>query len=98
MEYLYNAIEPQGGRLDFEVKAKSNAHVCLTSGPSDELPIHEIFFGGWENSKSCIRHNKEKPEMAEADTPDLLSPDEFRKFWITWDHATINVSPVATSV
>jgi len=74
-----------------EVKAKSNAHVSLASAASEDLPIHEIFFGGWENSKSAIRHNKEKPEMAQVDTPNLLNPDEFKRFWIEWNHLEVNV-------
>ena len=91
MEYLYNVINPQGGRLEFDVKAKSNAHLCLVSDPTEELPIHEIFLGGWENSKSAIRHNKEKPDMAFVDTPNLHNGNDFKRFWIEWNHSEINV-------
>lgn len=42
----------------------------------------EVFIGGWGNTKSVIRYNKEKPEVAECGTPDILSGNEYRGFWI----------------
>ena len=44
----------------------------------------EIFLGGWDNGKCAIRLNKEKPEKAQVDTPDLLNGSEFRNFVVEW--------------
>lgn len=44
----------------------------------------QVFIGGWSNSKSVIRKNRTKPDVAEADTPGILSADETRGFWIRW--------------
>jgi len=51
----------------------------------------QVFIGGWSNSKSVIRRNRTKPDVAEKDTPDILSANEFRGFWISWDNGNINV-------
>lgn len=56
--------------------------MALTGEPNATHPIIEVFIGGWQNSKSVIRSNETKPEVAEADTPGILSPNEFRGFWI----------------
>lgn len=42
----------------------------------------QVFLGGWGNSKSVIRKNRAKPDVAEAETPGILSGDESRGFWI----------------
>lgn len=54
----------------------------MTGEPNETHPIVEVFIGGWQNSKSVIRYNQNKPEVAEADTPQILSGNEFRGFWI----------------
>lgn len=51
----------------------------------------EVFIGGWKNSKSVIRKNRSKPDVAEVDTADILSGDEFRDFWIRWDANVVSV-------
>ncbi|XP_043254886.1 uncharacterized protein LOC122398776 isoform X2 [Colletes gigas] len=78
-------------QLQFRVKAANDAHVALTTGPQDSQPMYEVFIGGWGNSKSVIRKNKSKPDVAEADTPGILSNDEFRGFWIRWDDDALSV-------
>lgn len=45
----------------------------------------QIFIGGWSNNKSVIRKNRTKPDVAEAETPEILSGDEYRGFWIRWE-------------
>lgn len=51
----------------------------------------EVFIGGWSNSKSVIRKNREKPDVVEAQTPGILNAGEFRGFWIRWDNNLITV-------
>ncbi|KZC11215.1 C3 and PZP-like alpha-2-macroglobulin domain-containing protein 8 [Dufourea novaeangliae] len=53
--------------------------------------MYEIFIGGWSNSKSVIRKNRTKPEVAEVETPGILNGDEHRGFWIRWGDGAISV-------
>lgn len=46
----------------------------------------EVFLGGWKNTKSVIRKNRNKPDVVEVDTPGILNAGEFRGFWIRWTH------------
>lgn len=75
----------------FRVKAPNDAHIALTPTDSENDPMLEVFIGGWKNTKSVIRKNRTKPDVVEVDTPDVLSADEFRGFWIRWDGNVINV-------
>lgn len=43
-----------------------------------------MFIGGWGNTKSVIRYNRQKPDKVEVETPNILNGDEFRGFWIRW--------------
>lgn len=79
------------GQIQFRVKASNDAHVALTSQPHEGEPMYEVFIGGWSNSKSVIRKNRTKPDVAEVETPDILSGDEFRGFWIRWNDGTLTV-------
>lgn len=49
-----------------------------------------MFIGGWGNSKSVIRRNRTKPEVAEADTPGILDAGDFRGFWVRWDSGIVS--------
>jgi len=91
MEYNYNPVEPVAGRLEFQVKAGNDAHVCLTGGPADEGPIHEFVIGGWENSRCSIRHNRGRPGVVEENIQAPLTKENFRSFWIDWNCKEIKV-------
>lgn len=90
-ELKYNFFPVGNGVVHFMVRAANDAHVCLTAGPEETEPIVEVFLGGWGNTKSVIRRNRTKPEKAEADTPEILTPGEFRGFWIKWMDGVITV-------
>ena len=50
-----------------------------------EKHLIEIVLGGWENTKSVIRHGKMNGvALTEASTTDLLHCGEYRMFWIHW--------------
>jgi len=51
----------------------------------------QVFIGGWGNSKTVIRRNREKPDKAVAETPDILSDAEYRGFWIRWAGGSVAV-------
>lgn len=75
----------------FRIKAANDCHVALTSGPEESDPMLEVFIGGWKNSKSVIRKNRTKPDVAESETPGILDGGEFRGFWIRWTDNVITV-------
>ncbi|CAK9822668.1 C3 and PZP-like alpha-2-macroglobulin domain-containing protein 8 [Anthophora retusa] len=89
LEYHFYPVA--SGQLQFRIKAPHDAHIALTTGPQEEEPMYEVFIGGWNNSKSVIRKNRAKPDVAEVQTPDILSGDEYRGFWIRWDDGAISV-------
>lgn len=54
--------------------------------------MYEIIIGGWNNTKSAIRHiGKEPAEVVEIPTPNILKIDEMLGFWIRWYDNTISV-------
>ncbi|XP_011136164.1 uncharacterized protein LOC105181234 isoform X2 [Harpegnathos saltator] len=89
LEYHFYPVT--AGQIQFRVKAANDAHVALTTGPQEGEPMYEVFIGGWSNSKSVVRKNRAKPEVAEVETPGILSGDEYRGFWIRWDSGTLTV-------
>ncbi|KAK7872419.1 hypothetical protein R5R35_007024 [Gryllus longicercus] len=75
--------------FEFYVKAPSDAHILLSSTENAETPTqqdesYEIVLGGGKNSFSAIRSKKRggKSTAAQTGTPNVLSPEEFRGFWI----------------
>lgn len=89
LEYQYNPVT--GGSIHFTVQTPNDAHISLTEGPSDTDRMYEIFIGGWGNSKTAIRKNREKPDKAVQETPNILSGDEARGFWVRWNGGSIAV-------
>lgn len=71
------------------MRCNNDAHVVLLGSDAVAAPMVEIFIGGWGNSKSAIRFNETKPDKQQADTPDIVSGDEFRRFWITFKQNVI---------
>ncbi|XP_077862604.1 uncharacterized protein LOC100373394 [Saccoglossus kowalevskii] len=89
--YQYMPGAPGMTRLEFEVKASKNVHIALSSQSNDLPNMYEIVIGGLENSQSFIRRSKQGEDLAIAITPKMLSPSEFRGFWVTWDNGIIKV-------
>lgn len=89
LEYQFHAV--YGGVFTFKVRAAHDAHLALTSAPTEADSMYEIFIGGWENSKSVIRKNRQKPDVVEVPTPGILNAGEFRGFWIRWYDNVITV-------
>jgi len=79
-----------GQTLRFWVKAAHDCHMCFTSCDSASEPILEVFIGGWEGEHSAIRWNK-GDDLTKQATPEILSADEFREFWITFTHKEVKV-------
>lgn len=87
----YSFFPNNSGFLQFRVKAPHDAHIALCSQAAEVDPMYEIFIGGWGNTKSIIRKNRTKPEVAEVPTPNILSDAESRGFWVRWDNNTVTV-------
>lgn len=87
----YNFFPNSSEFCQFRVRANNDAHLCLTTGACESEPMYEIFIGGWGNSKSVIRKNRTKPDVAEIPTPGILNGGEFRGFWIRWNNGTIAI-------
>lgn len=90
-ELKYNFYPVSNGICQFRVRAPNDAHLAFCSDAAEADPMYEVFLGGWKNTKSIIRKNRTKPDVAESDTPDILNDGEFRGFWIRWDGNTITV-------
>lgn len=89
LEYIF--YPANSGCFTFKVRSASDAHLALTSMPQESDPMFEIFLGGWSNTKSVIRKNRTKPDVVEVNTPGILSPGEFRGFWVRWYDNVITV-------
>nr|WCR32668.1 farnesoic acid O-methyltransferase isoform A [Pyrrhocoris apterus] len=81
MEYRFYPTQTQA--LKFSVRAPHDAHIAITPAPVEANPMYEIFIGGWNNSKCAIRRNREKPDVAEHSSSNILNGNEYRSFWIT---------------
>uniref|UniRef100_A0A6P4E9B9 C3 and PZP-like alpha-2-macroglobulin domain-containing protein 8 isoform X2 n=1 Tax=Drosophila rhopaloa TaxID=1041015 RepID=A0A6P4E9B9_DRORH len=93
----YQFFPARGGLFTFKVRSPKDAHLALTPAPEDTGPIYEIFLGGWENTKSVIRKNRQKPEVAQVRTPGILNANEFRGFWVRWYDNVITVGREGTA-
>ncbi|XP_070520354.1 uncharacterized protein [Cardiocondyla obscurior] len=89
LEYHFYPVT--AGQIQFRIKAPNDAHIALTTGPQEGEPMYEVFIGGWSNKKSVVRKNRTRPDVAETETPDILSADEYRGFWIRWDNGILTV-------
>ena len=89
LEYQFHPVS--GSVYTFKVRSAHDAHLALTSTPTEAEPMYEIFIGGWDNSKSVIRKNRQKPDVVEVPTPGILNAGEFRGFWIRWYDNVITV-------
>jgi hypothetical protein len=59
-DYIYRVI--LHGSISFSVDSANDAHIALTNKANESDPIVEILLGGWKNTASAIRYNKEKPD------------------------------------
>lgn len=87
----YQFFPVSGQVFTFKVRAANDAHLALSPIAEESDPMYEIFLGGWSNSKSVIRKNRQKPDVVEAETPGILDAGEFRSFWIRWYDNVITV-------
>ena len=71
--------------LTFDVMACSDVHVMLVAELfNPDAPYFEIIISGWDNSRTVIRDLRERT-LRNVSTPGLLSCDDTRTFWVSWD-------------
>ena len=68
----------------FHVKACSDAYILLSEMFDDTSNVYEIGIGTDKNIHSEIRQKVDGIPYTSAWTPDILSCDEYRSFWIMW--------------
>lgn len=89
-EKQYRFVPFAGKTLRFTIKAAHDCHLAFTSEEGESEPMFEVFIGGWEGAHSAIRFNK-GDDLVKVDTPDILSADEAREFWVAIDHDEVRV-------
>ncbi|XP_071519403.1 uncharacterized protein [Panulirus ornatus] len=86
----YNFRRIHTTTIRFQVRAAHDVAICLS--PDDEEDpedLYEIFIGCWEGGESGIRRKTQ--DICRIETPDILSDEEFRSFWIKIQHGIIKV-------
>ena len=90
--YRYHLVVANKNSLMFSLKACSDGHVGLSEIPGlSSLNMYEVVIGGWTNTKSVIRRARQGKIEVEAQTPDILSCDLARYFWVTWEDGVIQM-------
>ena len=79
--------------VDFVVMACGHGHVLLaTEEGNTDSNIYEFVIGGWDNNQTVIRTKIFGEYRAGAHTPDLLTCDRQREFWVSWLQGELMVS------
>jgi len=82
----------------FRLSAGSDAHIGLfprdVSVGSVEASgaFYEFVIGGWANTRSSVRYSRGGSDLRHASTPNILSRDEERLFWVSVDVDTGRVA------
>ncbi|XP_037791125.1 uncharacterized protein LOC119586464 [Penaeus monodon] len=87
--YTFRRIQTTAIR--FQVKAGHDVAICLSPDDNEELEdVYEIFIGCWGGGESGIRRHKDE-DVCRVETPDIVSDEEFRSFWIKIQRGVIKV-------
>eukprot|EP00061_Rhincodon_typus_P014942 g42337.t1 len=90
-EYQYIQKPAKMVHFDVAVKAHNDAHFALSTGPRDTAEMIEIVIGGRQNMRTWIAVSKMGEPVVSANTPHILSWDEFRNFWVSWKTGIVQV-------
>ena len=77
--------------ITFSVKAANDAHIGFMAGPKEQKDMYEIVIGGWANTQSVIREQHQGKNMVTVKRNNLLSAQEARSFWVTFQAGLIVV-------
>lgn len=73
----------------FEVRACSLAHVVLMERPDSAATAIHVVIGDNNNRQTSISFPD--GQTAEVDTPNILSCELYRKFWVSWENEQIRI-------
>jgi hypothetical protein len=92
-KYEYQYVKKPAKMTHFEVAVKTHndAHFALSPSPHDSAEMLEIVLGGRQNTVSWISLGKMGEPVVSAPTPGILSWDEFRSFWVSWNGGGVQV-------
>eukprot|EP00092_Neocalanus_flemingeri_P012987 GFUD01013997.1.p1 GENE.GFUD01013997.1~~GFUD01013997.1.p1 ORF type:complete len:1217 (+),score=231.72 GFUD01013997.1:486-3653(+) len=80
--YHYQYFPWNQPNFRFKVQATTDVHVLFAPGDGEDG--YEIVIGGWNNGQSVIRRGRQGTSLSSnIQTPGIVSPSEFRGFWIT---------------
>ena len=85
-----NVREIDRNHFVFRVKAASDAYIGVVTNPEVPDEGYEVVIGGWGNSESGIRQLS-NDWVTKEDTPDILSSNEWREFWLIYDAGHLEV-------
>ncbi|ELU12990.1 hypothetical protein CAPTEDRAFT_64072, partial [Capitella teleta] len=74
-----------------QVKACQNAYLALARSIDTVAHAYEIVIGGWENQRSVIRATPHGEIEVEVETVGILSCEEHRTFWASWQDGHVQV-------
>jgi len=89
-QHVYRFRPVTGTSVSFSVRCSNDAHICLSPVDEESDNMLQVFIGGWKNSKSGLRLGKDQ-DVARVESPDIVTEEEFRTFWLSWDHGHVRV-------
>ncbi|ETN61940.1 hypothetical protein AND_006391 [Anopheles darlingi] len=88
-DYGYRFVAGEDGECNFKVRTASEADIEFAADDAQTKPVFGVLLGGERNTISHIRSSA--GVRVEKPTPGILSPMEFRSFWIRWNDQTVTV-------
>lgn len=74
----------------FSVRAAGNVHILLGGEAGDPSKnAYEITLGYKSNNASYIKEDIRGSVIHEVETPGILSENEMRTFWVSWQNGTV---------
>ncbi|XP_060081901.1 lactoperoxidase-like [Ylistrum balloti] len=95
-DYRYTLLSSPGCAAEaksviFDARACSDVHVGLKVDEDPKGDLYEIVIGGWSNTQSAIRTEKQGNNLVEVKTDDVLDCDKYITFMVGWASGHIQV-------
>ena len=85
-------LQSQKSYVKFGVKACNDALLALSAQMDSSIFTYEVVIGGYNNTQSDIRPGySQTPPSISASTPGILSCNETRYFWVSYEGGLIEV-------
>ena len=89
MNSYVNIVTKSKRFLIFQVRSCRSANVFLMERPDSLSTAIQLILGDAENTRTVIR--LPDGQMTQTSTPNILSCNLYRQFWINWDLGSIKV-------